>query len=193
MRSFLNLLTNQLSKRTDMSTTRFHVVTDETMPAPEAIPAGAVLVPQSVYGVGRGAAGFTSPPPIRFGSQGAPGIHLHLALRGDYRELPDAESVVPGTNVGQKIGFRMNWPGYANWFKHFTIPAAAGLCKKGPLAREVARQVQDFLQTMSGNIPAPDARNWNVANIRLEDLVLLELRQVSQGSWQAVLCLIVVR
>ena len=33
------------------------------------------------------------------------------------------------------------------------------------------------------------ANGWTLDNINLEEIVLLELRHVSTGSWQPVLCL----
>lgn len=109
----------------------------------------------------------------------------------------------------------LQWPGYDSWhdnihvFDHTTATRPYTLEK---LAHVVSKAVHKFMtvcpnaqsrqlfrfvltslvqQDMS-NVQSTERRpDWWLRTIRFEDLVLLELRHVSKGSWQPVLCRVV--
>ncbi|GJE88274.1 hypothetical protein PsYK624_043570 [Phanerochaete sordida] len=147
------------------------------------VPQDYMLVPQEAYA--SRTSRFAPEPPLTIRQGDNFGIRLDDAFRQNYSQLPDAEAVAAGFMPGKRIALRVNWPGYEPWHYHFTVPASA---QKGAIVTEVARQMQRFLDEMRGNTPAADAQDWNIANIQLADLVLLELRHVAQGSRQPVLC-----
>lgn len=166
-----------MDRGTPSPTGKFHVFTNAGIPeAPE----GYLVVPQAAYRTTE--RNFVPSAPIQFGG----GIHLDRALIGDYGEIPDPDTIVSIPTA--KICLRIMWPGYSGWSKHVNIPHPNGTCKKGALASRLARQFQEFLDQMSGNIPAADTGAWNISNTSLQDLMLLEVRHVSKGSWQAILC-----
>ncbi|GJE88278.1 hypothetical protein PsYK624_043610 [Phanerochaete sordida] len=174
-----------------MAEPEYHVVMED-MDVPYNTRKGAILVPQAVYTVPHRLEAFEPPLPIRFGPDG---VTVDRAHAGDLDELPDADAGITDIEIGQRIAIRINWPGYSGWCKHLTIPSSLGRCTKGRLAMEIARYITLFLNDMRQATPSEDTRRsgWEITNCGPEDMVLLEIRKVSRGSWQPVLCRIIDR
>ncbi|EKM51894.1 uncharacterized protein PHACADRAFT_199397 [Phanerochaete carnosa HHB-10118-sp] len=145
-----------------------------------------MLVPQAEYTDPATAAVFSPQDAIRFECNGSPGIRLDRALNEDFGGMPDANLVVQTTTRSQKICLRINWPGYSFWSNHFNVNLASGHREKGKLAKSVAAQIQLCLTEMA-RVPCT-SNGWEVSNVRLQDLILMEIQHVSRGSWQPVIC-----
>ena len=82
------------------------------------------------------------------------------------------------------------WPGYQPFHKQ--VPTRdytheRRMISKEKLAKVVARSVKQFLDTMNEQVMqvGSDMR-WRVGplNVKVDDIVLVSLHHVSQGSWQ---------
>ncbi|GJE92940.1 hypothetical protein PsYK624_090990 [Phanerochaete sordida] len=146
-----------------------------------------IVVPQPVY---TAPGQFAQLPTIRFTEGGRPGVRLSNALNKVFQNLAKSNEVPKLSEQAKKITIRINWPGYQPWsyvvhaFDHSYEVRPITLAK---LAHEVAKTVRLLKNDMatSGTV-SPD---WSLNNVNIEELVLLELRHVSTGSWQPVLCL----
>ncbi|PSS37256.1 hypothetical protein PHLCEN_2v894 [Hermanssonia centrifuga] len=161
------------------------------MDYPENCQLPGLIVPQVV---------FSAPQPyarresIRFTENGRPGILLRHACSENFSGMADRATYPTLTTTSMKITIRINWPGYPPWAQQmhaFTHASVSEPITKQRLAYDIARLVNLFLNDMA-NVQSMDRSApgiaWSVPNIRLDDLVLLELRHVSTGSWQPVLC-----
>ncbi|KAI0339076.1 hypothetical protein BDW22DRAFT_1361993 [Trametopsis cervina] len=147
------------------------------------------IVPQRVYRTD--IAGFQPRPPVQFHVYGQFGIRLTDALAQNFAGLTDSSRQVVLTETGMKIAVRIWWPGYERWLKH---THAYGHSSERPpitlsqLAYRVSRLVQEFQEEMRGKASTERSPDWWISNVPFHQLVLLELRHVSTGSWQPVLC-----
>lgn len=106
------------------------------------------------------------------------------------------------------------WPGYPPWSTNLNVRERNQAADPIPLYRlikRIAESVQSFYQQMvsshvrrpaesvifisfflKGNVPFDHVAGsgWHLTDIPFERLCLLELRQVSTGSWQPVLSLL---
>ncbi|GJE92929.1 hypothetical protein PsYK624_090880 [Phanerochaete sordida] len=151
-----------------------------------------VLVPQKVYTPPHNQANAALYAPIRFSTtiNGAqvPGVRLQDALRGLLNGLNDANSHPTLSVTNNRVALRILWPGYEGW--HFSNAIDAG-GQQHPrtlahIANQVANRINDFYREQRAVVGTePD---WNLRDIPFESLYLVELRNVSAGSWQPVIC-----
>ncbi|KAI0790239.1 hypothetical protein BC629DRAFT_1512531 [Irpex lacteus] len=102
-------------------------------------------------------------------------------------QLPDRDSRPTTTMTSTKIKLRIMWPGYGEFSRDINAKEHTKTGESIPkwkLAFCVAQTVHAFYT--SGAV-STNAGVWDIRNIRFEYLQLLELRQVSTGSWQPVL------
>jgi len=100
------------------------------------------------------------------------------------------------SHMGKKtFTLRIQWPGYKSWSK--TIAALDWTKDRSPiprvkLAEAVATAVRDLFEKYRNQSYDADCAEWNIGpnGIRLEEVCLVSLHQVSRGSWQPGLCLI---
>ncbi|KAI0092314.1 hypothetical protein BDY19DRAFT_991030 [Irpex rosettiformis] len=115
------------------------------------------------------------------------GINLQAALNGYSHLIPDGDTRPTTTTTSTKIKIRIQWPGYPEFWKDINAKEhtrAGDPIPKWKLALCVAQVVASFYSKFmcSGYIG-----DWAVERIPFQSLKLLELRQVSTGSWQPVL------
>ncbi|EIW79211.1 hypothetical protein CONPUDRAFT_83494 [Coniophora puteana RWD-64-598 SS2] len=118
------------------------------------------------------------------------GVPLIDALRSSCKHLIDKEDVV-FEGEGPSVSIRIQWPGYASWTRQ--IPTKDFRTPKQPITREklaknIANCVKRFIEGMEKK-PMEDDEDpkWRVGgrnSIKLEDLILVSVHHVSQGSWQ---------
>ncbi|KAI0692325.1 hypothetical protein BC835DRAFT_1357698 [Cytidiella melzeri] len=166
------------------------------------------IVPQQVY---KTDTAFQANAPVQFYVGGQLGIRLSDALAQNVYGLADSNQPVILTTNAMKIGIRIWWPGYERWIKHIHVYGHSSdrpPITKALLAFHIARLVHEFRQVsqacyllfkriraqhrhgqeMAHKQSTEERRDWWTTNIPFEQLVLLELRHVSLGSWQPVMC-----
>ncbi|KAI0347633.1 hypothetical protein BDW22DRAFT_4665 [Trametopsis cervina] len=166
------------------------------MSIPEGNSVG-IIVPQTVY---------TPPKPyapldtIQFRVGGTLGFPLSDALDiapgGQPRTILDDAADRPrlSSTTPYKISLRIIWPGYDMWDGDVrivtgNIPHATPITR-AKLAHNVAKRVKMCLEGLSTEASEDPRPDWNVKRYSIEQLVLLELRHVSVGSWQPVLAVV---
>ncbi|KAI0087828.1 hypothetical protein BDY19DRAFT_226246 [Irpex rosettiformis] len=153
-------------------------------------PISGWIVPQQQYSSGSGR--FQPRPSIKFSDDGRWGMKLKRALDMDFRGMPDSAAQAVLSETGTKVAIRILWPGYLPWTQHmhaFDHTNARQPITKSRLAYDIARLVKLFYDDMQHAQSSEASADWWVSRMRFEDLILLELRNVSAGSWQPVLCL----
>ncbi|KAI0087971.1 hypothetical protein BDY19DRAFT_994394 [Irpex rosettiformis] len=146
------------------------------------------VIPQRVY---RTDTVFQPSPPVQFFDRGHFGIRLTDALSSNSSGLADGSRPIVLTQSAMKIAIRIWWPGYDKWMKHMHVYGHTSdrlPITKAMLALHVARLVQEFRNDMINEQSADGSRDWWLSNIPFDKIVLVELRHVSPGSWQPVLC-----
>lgn len=131
-------------------------------------------------------------PPVKFFSVNSLGVPIRDILNGT-ASISNAHQVplMPSNNPRPSI--RICWPGYDAWTKEhaFTLYRSNGQAQDlQSIAYQVARTIEEFYDAMR---PTPfegteDCSCWELRRIPFTSLYLVELRQVSQGSWQPVIC-----
>ncbi|KAI0092296.1 hypothetical protein BDY19DRAFT_591608 [Irpex rosettiformis] len=146
-----------------------------------------LVIPQDVYPAPQP---YDRLPNVQFTMRGVLGVRLIDALNPAFNGL-DNPGYVPRMSVdAKKITLRLKWPGYAEWkevvhvFEH-TYNLNPNTTRK--IAQVIAQKVQVFWNDLRYEHYTGVVDGWQLANFPLERLVLLELRHVSQGSWQPVL------
>ncbi|KAI0764115.1 hypothetical protein BC629DRAFT_923830 [Irpex lacteus] len=155
-----------------------------------AISPPGIVVPQQVY---RTDAVFQPSAPVQFVDHGQPGIRLTNAIASRFSGLHDARQELVLNTGGTKIALRILWPGYGPWGKWPSVYSHTGDRRpitRAQLASLIARKVQEFYEAQSAVPSTEQSPDWWVSRIPFERLLLLELRHVSPGSWQPVLCLL---
>jgi len=121
------------------------------------------------------------------------GIPLDDALKSRTRRLVDKDGLM-FDGCGPSVSIRLEWPG-APWSrqiptKDFRSPP--GPITKAKLAKNIAKCVQRFIKDIQDK-PINEEEDINALrfkvgtgpnDLKLEDLVLVSLHHVSQGSWQ---------
>ncbi|EKM52696.1 uncharacterized protein PHACADRAFT_211913 [Phanerochaete carnosa HHB-10118-sp] len=142
-----------------------------------------MLVPQKVYT--QHGATFERRASVIF----PPETYLHRALARAFANDTRFQQRIPTSDFSKlKFTLRLEWPGYAPWNCNIQGTERAGHPEPvllSVLAERVAHAVEKFF-AKNANIPSSE-RDWNVGAIRFEGLSLVELRHVSEGSWQPVL------
>jgi len=92
-------------------------------------------------------------------------------------------------SIATTITLRIWWPGYKQWSRRMTMRKATGLITKCELAMAIAEVYNDWFQSavLDSDNPEPGLSQWTIGRpgILPNDLLLLRVEQVSQGSWQA--------
>ncbi|KAF9221383.1 hypothetical protein BS17DRAFT_768677 [Gyrodon lividus] len=117
------------------------------------------------------------------------GIPLEDVLKGNTKRLPDRDKLVL-QDCGPSVSIRINWPGYPSFKRQ--IPSrdfrkTKGPTTKGKLAKYLAITTCRFIEKMSTKAIEDDVdTKWRVGSqhIKMKDLILVSLHQVSKGSWQ---------
>ncbi|KAI0790280.1 hypothetical protein BC629DRAFT_1440084 [Irpex lacteus] len=162
----------------------YHAFTNLTPPIPDGI-----VVPQLVYS--RPPAPYPTFPPIPFHHGQQSGISLHSILNGQQGNMSDSSSRPTTTTTSTKIKIRLLWPGYDEFSRDINAKEhtrQGDPIPKWKLALCVAQVVHAFYShAVPSSNPPFGAQTWNLHNIPFQCLRLVELRQVSTGSWQPVL------
>ncbi|KAG1876553.1 hypothetical protein DFJ58DRAFT_909804 [Suillus subalutaceus] len=117
------------------------------------------------------------------------GIALEEILKSNSRCLGDRDDLV-FEGGGRTISVRIEWPGYRRW--NCQLPTkdyrkTPGPITKAKLAKNLATCIRRFIQKMANQpMEADSDPMWMISphHIKFEDLVLVSLDHVSQGSWQ---------
>ncbi|GJE92914.1 hypothetical protein PsYK624_090730 [Phanerochaete sordida] len=118
------------------------------------------------------------------------GTYLWRAEARHYVDHPAYRPRVT-TSACDKLKFtlRLAWSGYKPWGRVIQGTERSdtpGPITLGMLAKRVADAIRSFYQIHAE--VATSEPDWAVTRIPFEKLILLELRHVSDGSWQPVLC-----
>ncbi|GJE95541.1 hypothetical protein PsYK624_117270 [Phanerochaete sordida] len=170
--------------------TNFHATptSDQHSPADvdPRVPLPRLVVPQRVYSApGR----CTYLPTIRFYNNDRPGVLLSRALENELGDLVDAARQVRLSVQASRITVRINWPGYPPWptvtnVLHHSFEACP--MTMAQLAHRVAKITAIFWGDMI--VKPCEESGWVLGEVEFDQLVLLELRHMSTGSWQPVFC-----
>ncbi|GJE95542.1 hypothetical protein PsYK624_117280 [Phanerochaete sordida] len=168
----------------------FHVIPtpDQHSPADfsRRVPLPGAVVPQRTYSApGR----CTYLPTVRFYDMGRPGVAYSRALQSQLEDLVDGDRQVRLSVQASRITVRINWPGYPPWptvTNVFHHSFEANPMTMAQLAHRVAKVFMLFWEDMIDKPCEEDG--WALSDIEFDQLVLLELRHVSTGSWQPVFC-----
>lgn len=117
------------------------------------------------------------------------GIALEEILKKNSRRLSDRDDLV-FEGGGRTISVRIEWPGYPPW--NCQLPTrdyrkTPGPITKAKLAKNLATCIRRFIQKMATHcMEAQSDPMWRISprHITFEDLTLVSLNHVSQGSWQ---------
>ncbi|KIM31231.1 hypothetical protein M408DRAFT_255856 [Serendipita vermifera MAFF 305830] len=146
------------------------------------------LVPQKAYN----APFLAGKKPMQIGFQfvgGPPGIPMRLLQDARALDLPieGADSTPFSDSVASTITLRIWWPGYVQYSRRMTMRKATGLLMRSELAMAVSEVYKQFIEEGREDPKASGQAKWRVGRgrITVNDLVLLRMFQVSQGSWQA--------
>ncbi|KAG2042453.1 hypothetical protein BDR03DRAFT_559114 [Suillus americanus] len=117
------------------------------------------------------------------------GISLKDVLQKKLRRLSDRDDLV-FEGGGQSISVRIEWPGYPSWNRQLPTRdyrKTRGPITKAKLAKHLATCISKFIQEMETRRMEADSDSmWRISprHIKFEDLILVSLDHVSQGSWQ---------
>ncbi|GJE92922.1 hypothetical protein PsYK624_090810 [Phanerochaete sordida] len=156
---------------------QFHSFVDYLPDHPQGI-----VIPQPVYQAPPGTP-FVPHQPIRFETDGGLGLPLQTALVQPIQGLHNAGTVFNLANGSNRHSIRILWPGYEPW--NYPNALHTGPRTRAEIAHEVAGRVLAFHQGMvqaQGN-----EGDWTLQNSPFQNLYLIELRNVSKGSWQPVI------
>ncbi|EKM52702.1 uncharacterized protein PHACADRAFT_211921 [Phanerochaete carnosa HHB-10118-sp] len=151
-----------------------------------------VIVPQAAYVPQHGQMVNPPLPSIRFVHNNIPAIRLRDALASpNLPGLRGARTAPTLSNTGMRVTLRIHWPGYPNWRQENGIDLFDHTYQANPLtferiAHKVARLVKMFYDDMQHNVGTEPS--WQLQGIPFDNLYLVELRHVSRGSWQPVIC-----
>ncbi|KIP06375.1 hypothetical protein PHLGIDRAFT_128297, partial [Phlebiopsis gigantea 11061_1 CR5-6] len=134
-----------------------------------------IIVPQHVFNPS-----LRLPPkePVRFVCNGKLGIRLSDALNARYAGLQNntqQRALMPdGAPV---FTFTIHWPGYSVWQQSGNSPQMQAL-SISQIANTTAKLTALFLRKTAESGAKSTEPNWEIANIAIESLFLLELRNV---------------
>ncbi|KIK48173.1 hypothetical protein CY34DRAFT_733266 [Suillus luteus UH-Slu-Lm8-n1] len=119
------------------------------------------------------------------------GIALEDILQKNSRRLSDRDDFV-FEGGSRSISLRIEWPGYRPWNCQLLTKnyrKTPGPITKEKLAKNLATCIRRFIQkTHRGNMEADPVPNpmWRISadGVKFEDIILVSLNHVSQGSWQ---------
>ncbi|KAG8816105.1 hypothetical protein FRC18_001170 [Serendipita sp. 400] len=120
---------------------------------------------------------------------GIPGIPMRLLRDARAIDLPiiGGNSVPFPESVASTITLRIWWPGYLQYSRRMTMRKASGLLMRSELAMAISEVYKDFIEEAREDPKDPGQAKWRVGrgHITVNDLILLRMFKVSQGSWQA--------
>ncbi|KAG2346944.1 hypothetical protein BDR05DRAFT_997313 [Suillus weaverae] len=167
------------------------------LPISSSVAGRGPTVPQQLYNVGTTHAfHFTtgSGMPVVFNVAEGAGIPLQQLLHRQTIHLQARDERILDMS-GDTISIRIEWPGYPSFTKQ--IASKDWKKKRSPNTRErlaikVAGAVQSFFKKHANTSCDPPNSRWRIGSngIRIEQLALVSLHRVSQGSWQPKLCLL---
>ncbi|KIP02198.1 hypothetical protein PHLGIDRAFT_16713 [Phlebiopsis gigantea 11061_1 CR5-6] len=113
------------------------------------------------------------------------------ALDASFRGTPEYEERPPTSAPDRaRLNLRFAWPEYPTWESNINVRernAAALPVQKWLLARRIAEQFVRFRQkTIEDQTITSE---YGPDKFDLNQLILYELRQISRGTWQAVIAL----
>ncbi|GJE98433.1 hypothetical protein PsYK624_146630 [Phanerochaete sordida] len=157
-------------------------------------PSDVTLVPQLVYSPWRDLTEQFEPlPTIHFNQIGGKtfGLWVSQVLTCNLDcDFINGDERLPLSKKRQTILIRINWPGYLPWeiitqgFAHqSSIPIT-----RGKLTRTIAQAIQSMIMNESSGRSPEFAEAWSLERMSTRDILLTELHQVSEDSWQPVLC-----
>lgn len=117
------------------------------------------------------------------------GIALEEILKKNSSRLIDRDDLV-FEGCSRSISLRIEWPGYRPWTCQLPIRdyrKTPGPITRAKLAKNLANCIRRFIQkTHRNNMEADPNPMWRISadGIKFEDLILVSLNHVSQGSWQ---------
>ncbi|GJE92925.1 hypothetical protein PsYK624_090840 [Phanerochaete sordida] len=167
-----------------------HTFVDYTEPIPSLLP--GLLVPQQVYRPQSAPGGFVRLDSIPFCHNGRIGIRLRDAVdSARIAGLYAAQSQPTLSETGMRVTLRILWPGYQEWRYENGIDIFDHTYNANPqtlerIANKVAKLIRTFCEEMTNANPAEPG--WAVGADTFNQLYLIELRHVSKGSWQPVIC-----
>ncbi|KAA1474295.1 hypothetical protein DENSPDRAFT_840882 [Dentipellis sp. KUC8613] len=115
------------------------------------------------------------------------GVQITDMLSREFSALADPDATVLGNHACQ-IMLQINWPGYKTWSKPLrtrvrrgcaTVPATRSV-----IAHRVALRVQMFMNEAQPLDQVPARWAIGSSGIRLEQMILRRLVQMTQGGWQ---------
>lgn len=146
--------------------------------------APGIVVPQKIY------ANRSITDELRSPVIFPPKTYLHLAVTGALAHDASYQHREATCNADRlKFTLRLEWPGYAAWSSVIQGRERASSpepVRLSVLAERVAHAVQKFYEVHRGTQTGEPS--WAVDAIPFDRLILLQLVQVTQGSWQPVLC-----
>jgi len=120
---------------------------------------------------------------------GVLGVPMRLLGDAGGLNLPiEGANTSPFSNsVASTITLRIWWPGYVQWSRRCTLRKATGLLTRSELAMTITEVYKEFIEEAREDPKDRGQSKWRVGrgHISVNDLVLLGVYQVSQGSWQA--------
>ncbi|GJE92957.1 hypothetical protein PsYK624_091160 [Phanerochaete sordida] len=92
------------------------------------------------------------------------------------------------SQTNNRVALRILWPGHGSWTLTNALDTGGQQNPRtlAQIANQVANRIHEFYneqRTVGGTEP-----DWNLAGIPFDSLYLVELRNVSAGSWQPVIC-----
>lgn len=146
------------------------------------------LVPQRAYSAPFSAG--NKPMQVEFRLEsGGTGVPMRLLQDAGANDLPieGADTSPFSESVASTITLRIWWPGYVQYSRRMTMRKATGLLTRCELAMAVSEVFKEFIEEAREDPNDPGQSKWRIGRgrITVNDLVLLRLYQVSQGSWQA--------
>ncbi|KAF9784361.1 hypothetical protein BJ322DRAFT_844285 [Thelephora terrestris] len=157
---------------------------DEAPPSP----INGVCVPQRKYDKGTGRSDPNNQDRVLFLREDGTYLPVKEALEKRYGSLMDQNLPVLD-EAGLTVTVRFEWPGYQSKEYQLRVVDWREVPQKVPLHKlstDVAKIVAKFVKDMQGKPIQPNYAMWRVGQdaIRVEDLRLATLEQVSAGSWQ---------
>lgn len=170
---------------------QFHNFMDFTPAEQGRLP--GIVAPQRVYVPPPSQQGGNPLPTIKFDSREHVGIRLEDALQHRTQGLLEPTRTPAMSTTGVRVAMRILWPCYDVWTTNMPIcdhTPNANAFNMVTIAHRVASVIRDFYNDMSHVAvnPNADGADWGVHRIPFSQLYLVELRHVSQGSWQPVVC-----
>lgn len=137
---------------------------------------------------------FLCPPIFFVHRNGGLGLPLNQAAGGDCMSLRGASQPAPlGETCGTHAQIRINWHGYLPWDEQILIRTQTQrreIIQLEKFVKHVAKKVKKFM--VEGRQPKPydhGQQRWFIGDggITPDDVVLIGVIHVSQGSWMPIL------